>query len=244
MVLDAVLNPALGWLLYLQPFWAVFVLSLIVSGLTVVIYKYATNQNLMKQLKDEMKAFQKEIKELKDQPEKAMEVQKKAMETNMKYMSHSLRPTLITFLPIILLFGWVSAHFAYEPLQAGTEFTVTVEVSEPGTVQLEADTGIAITGNSTKEVTDGVAIFTLKGDAGEHTATITSGTAVQTIALKIGQGYAPVKTAGQKPVKQILIGNKPLIVMNLFGWKLGWLGTYIIFSIVFSMALRRILKVF
>jgi uncharacterized membrane protein (DUF106 family) len=30
--------------------------------------------------------------------------------------------------------------------------------------------------------------------------------------------------------------------MNLFGWEVGWLGTYIVFSIVFSMGLRKILK--
>ncbi len=242
---DSALNFLLGWLLILPPFWAMFSLSLIVSVLTVLIYKYATNQSLMKQLKDEMKAFQQEIKQLKDQPEKAMEVQKKAMETNMKYMSHSLRPTLITFIPIILLFGWVSAHFAFEPLALGEEFTLSVELSEPGNVSIEASAGLAVSGESTKVVKDSVAIFTLKGEEGEHTVTVMAGAVSQTITVKIGKSYAQVKIPGrQAPIKQMTIGNKPLTVLNLFGWKLGWLGTYILLSIIFSMALRRFLKVF
>ena len=44
-------------------------------------------------------------------------------------------------------------------------------------------------------------------------------------------------------VKSIFVDRGKLIVLNLFGWKLGWLGAYIIFSIVFSMGLRKILKI-
>ena len=36
---------------------------------------------------------------------------------------------------------------------------------------------------------------------------------------------------------------KPLGNVSLFGWKPGWLGVYIIFSIIFSMVLRKLLKI-
>ena len=65
MVLDSLLNPVFGPLLKLGPFWAIFILSLIISLLIVLVYKYATNQEEMKRLKDQQKDFQKKMKELK-----------------------------------------------------------------------------------------------------------------------------------------------------------------------------------
>ena len=42
-------------------------------------------------------------------------------------------------------------------------------------------------------------------------------------------------------ISEIDVGNEKVIGLNLFGWKLGWLGTYIIFSIAFSLTLRKLL---
>ena len=60
-----ILNPIFSPLLNLPTLWAVILLSFLISLIITVVYKYTTNQNLMKQLKDEMKEFQREIKELK-----------------------------------------------------------------------------------------------------------------------------------------------------------------------------------
>ena len=98
--LDPVFNPLLG----LAPVWIIMIIALIISVLVTLIYKFTTNQSLMKDLKQELKEFQKEIKALRDKPEQALAVQKKAMETNMKYMSHSMKSTLFTLLPVIIIF--------------------------------------------------------------------------------------------------------------------------------------------
>lgn len=42
---------------------------------------------------------------------------------------------------------------------------------------------------------------------------------------------------------EIRIDNKEKKVINLFGWQIGWLGTYIIFSLIFSLIMRKLLKV-
>ena len=42
----------------------------------------------------------------------------------------------------------------------------------------------------------------------------------------------------------ITINNEKLKIFNLFWWRLGWLGTYIIVSIITSMLLRKLLKVY
>jgi len=113
MVVTNLLDPVLRPLLNLPIFWVVAILSTSISFIITIVYKLMTDQNLMKQLKDEMKELQNEMKELRNNPEKMMEVQKKAMQTNSKYMMQSMKSTLITFIPIILIFGWMNANIAY-----------------------------------------------------------------------------------------------------------------------------------
>src|SRR3989344_3026667 len=83
MVFDSFFDFVFGPVLALPTFWAVLIMSLLISLIITLIYKYTTNQNLMKQLKDEIKELQKEAKELRDKPAEAMKVQKKMMETDM-----------------------------------------------------------------------------------------------------------------------------------------------------------------
>ena len=47
---------------------------------------------------------------------------------------------------------------------------------------------------------------------------------------KIEIGYNKLKPLGQK--------------FSLFGWQPGWLGIYIILSIISSMALRKVLNIY
>ncbi|MDO8656456.1 MAG: EMC3/TMCO1 family protein, partial [Nanoarchaeota archaeon] len=114
--LDSIFDPTLGKLLELGPFWALLILSLIISLLIILVYKYFTNQVEMKRLKEQQKEFQQKMKSLKSNPEELMKIQKEAMGVNMQYMKHSLKATLITMLPVILIFGWMNGHLANEPI--------------------------------------------------------------------------------------------------------------------------------
>jgi len=123
---EGILSPIFDPLLKLPMLWVIVIMSFLITFLITLIYKFTTNQSLMKDLKNEMKELQKEMKELKSEPQKMMAVQKKAMQSNMKYMSHSMRSMLFTFIPIILIFGWMNANLAYEPIVPNQEFTTSV----------------------------------------------------------------------------------------------------------------------
>jgi len=248
-ILDPVFDATLGPVISLPPFWAVLIISFLVSLLITVIYKWMTDQDLMKQLKDEMKELQNEMKELKEDPKKVMVVQKKAMETNMKYMTKSMKPTLVTFIPIILIFAWLSAHLGFEPLMPGQDFSVEAEFLEgiTGTATITAPEGLQVTTEKEQEIVTGKARWGLKGDAGDYFVEITKGDATVSKKLTITseQTYAPqMETYATPPFKEVQTDQKKLIVLNLFGWELGWLGAYIIFSIICSMILRKLMKVY
>lgn len=246
--IDTIFDPIFYPLLKLGPLPATIIISFLVSLLITVVYKLVTDQNLMKELKDEMKELQKEMKELKNEPKKAMEVQKKAMERNMKYMGHSLRPTLYTFIPIILIFGWLNTHMGFLPIVPGAEFVTIVNAAAgvTGSVMLSA-AGMTILSDNPQELIDGVARWTVKTDEpGDYTLVyeLSGKTYTKDVIIQERNGYdPPIKKVKDGLVKTIEVQHEKLIVLNLFGWKLGWLGAYIIFSLGFSIGLRKLLKV-
>lgn len=236
-----------GPLLNLPDLWAILLVSVVLSFVTTLIYKYATNQDLMKRLKNEMNELKKEMKELKHDPQAAMAVNKKMMETNTKYMTQSMKPMIFTFLPIILIFGWLSAHFSYAELHTGQEFTVDALAEDfQGMVEIQAPEGIELTSAAKKNLTNSKATFTLKAQKeGEHYLQIKAGDSNYDVPAVVGKDpEEKTYTFKKPPVKSVTIGYEKNIVMNLFGWKLGWLGTYIIFSIISSMIIRKWMKIY
>src|SRR3990172_2765284 len=174
--LDPFFDTAFGFMLNWPPLLAILILSFIISLIIVLAYKWLTDQNEMKRLKDELSTHQKKMKELKSEPEKLMKAQKEAMSVNMQYMTKSMKPTLITFIPIILIFGWMNVHFAYEPLMPNEEFSLAVNFEKEitGNVTINVPEGLEIIGDSTQLIEDKTAVFKLKGTEGEYYATLAS----------------------------------------------------------------------
>ena len=242
-ILDSIFDP----LLNLPILWAVILLSFLISLIITVVYKYTTDQNLMKQLKDEMKEFQREIKELKKEPEKAMQVQKRSMQTNMKYMMLSMKSTLYSIIPIIIIFGWMNSNFAYDPILPGQDFITTIVFEEnvDGTIELSVPEGIIIDGSARKEIKDNEVKWVISGGKGEYLLEyLFDGKKYnkEVLITEENRYKEPVKRVKGDIIKSIEIENKPKKLFNLFGWKVGWLGTYIIFSIIFSIVIRKIIK--
>ena len=114
MVLESFFDLIFGWAVNINPLFGMVFISLILTLLVTLIYKYTTNQKAMKELKDELKSLQGKMKEHKEDNSKMMEIQKEAMEKNIKYMKHTFVPMILTFLPIIIIFGWIK--LVYDPL--------------------------------------------------------------------------------------------------------------------------------
>ncbi|MFC1752667.1 EMC3/TMCO1 family protein [Thermoproteota archaeon] len=243
------LNPIFIPLLKLPPLFGILLISLVISVIIVLAYKYFTDQNEMKSLKGQIKDFQKQMKASKDNPQKVMKLQKQSMDVNMKYMMKSMKPTLFTFIPIIIIFGWLNSHLAFAPIIPGEEFTTSIVLEEgaTGEATLEVPEGVEVVDDTTKQITGSAVQWKLKGDYGEHLLgyNVNGNEYTKDVLITEEQAYAPiVQKVDNGIVKSISIDNSKLIVLNLFGWKLGWLGVYIIFSLVFSMGLRKLLNIY
>ena len=281
--LNAIISPVFDPLMFLGPFLIILLISLLVSLIVTLVYKWTTDQELMKSLKEDIKKSQQEMKKLKDKPEKMMKLQKESMEKNMKYMMHSFKSTLITFIPLIIIFGWLSMNFAYEPIAPGEKFStyiflengnpnaanVAITVPEDMTLITGANSDVKkINAEDNPEklpfknskylisksyggfINKGEDIYyagwELSGKEGSHMLQYNVGnlTYYKEILISDKSYKKPLEKIDDGTVRGIMTDQGKLVVMNLPGWKVGWLGAYIIFSIVFSMALRKFLKVY
>jgi len=259
-LLDPLLNPILNMVpaeSSMGPFYLIISFSLLISLLTTIVYKFVTNQDLMRSLKHELKELQKEMKTLKDNPERMMEVQKKSMETNMKYMTQSFKPTLITLIPIIIIFGWMSAHLAYYPIMSDSNFVVGINVDDElinQNVSIEVPEGITLISEKSQTINSNNIEWTLKGKEGDYSLLfkVNNKTYEKEVIISNTFGYFSEIDSKIKEdsVNSIYISNKPVkplknIGLGFIPWigGFGWLGCYILFSIIFSIIIRKLLRV-
>jgi uncharacterized membrane protein (DUF106 family) len=260
VLFQSILDPIFSPLLKIPFLLSIVIISFIISLIIVLVYKKFTNQSLMKELKEEIKELQKQMKDLRDKPQEMMKIQKRAMETNMKYMMHSLRPTLITFIPIIIIFGWLNTHMAYFPLVEDQEFSVLLDFVEEakGDVSIMDVQDIQILNGNDHTILDNQANFVLNAKAGEYTLEFKHNNESYTkdiIITTIDQNRVyerPVEVFRKQALKKITLSNEKILafkdipILQSIPWigGFGWLGSYILFSLVFSLGLRKIFKVY
>lgn len=243
--ITSLMDPLLNPLLVFRPLWVIVGISLIVSLVITLVYKWATDQEEMKRLKDKINEYQEKMKESRDDTDKVKELQKKSMSTNLEYMKHSFKPTLITFIPIILIFGWLQAHMAYDPVMVGDTFSVDVELDDNVKgVSLDTPEGLRVVGENS---TSSGVIFNVEAESeGEYfvDVVVDGESFSKEVLITDEQDYASKsKSFDEGAVNRISLGYDkltPLGDFSVFGYKPGWLALYIVLSVVLSMGLRKV----
>lgn len=240
----AVLDVLFGWVLDLPLWLGILILSFGITLIMNVVYMWATDQKEMKRLKAKLKDMQAQMKEHRDDPKKAMKLQKKAMSLNGEYMKKSLKPTLYTFIPIILVFGWMAANLAFAPLAAGAAVPVVVDLERPAIVSLDAP-GLDVQGELSKQSVEQQVSWMVSGEEGNYTLTFST---------QEGESASRSLVVGERPDKDVVDHEPPFAQstveypkatplgdFSVFGYQPGWLMTYIVFSLVLSLAMRKLM---
>ena len=143
----------------------------------------------------------------------------------------------------------MGSNFAYEGIKPQQDFSVTAffEKNTNGGAELIVPEEITIVGDKTKKIENDKATWALKGAEGEHLLEFAYNDEKQqkNILITNNDKYIePIKKIADSKIKSIQINYTPKKILNLFGWKLGWLGTYILTSLLFTSLLRKVLKVY
>ena len=246
-----------SWFMGLPYFWIICSLAIITTFITTIIYKYATDQKRLKEIKSNLKKLRKEQKKHKNDTKKMMSLQKEMMSLNMDMMKQSFKSMLYTFIPLILLFTWMSANIAYEPINPGEEFTLTARISTSFDYQLrEVNLTLIPEGEvsrneefvASRESRREIQWFLSAPDPGTYTAVIEGPTFSESVEIIVSEGkdYSDPVKSFDSHLLSVEVGNDPVRPFgnfSLFGLRPNWLFTYIALSILFSVLFRRLLKV-
>lgn len=107
----AVLDPSAGVLLKWNIEIGMILIIFLITLITTLLQKYATDQKALRELKQEQKILQEEIKKYKDNPEKVTELSKKQFEFIPKTFKLTSRAIMFTSVPFILFFRWFNDFF-------------------------------------------------------------------------------------------------------------------------------------
>ena len=256
----------LDFLRLMPPLAAIFVISLFVAVFVTVIYKFTTNQKMIKNLHQEMKAIRETIKGTKDASQ-ASALNKQLMEKTMQQMTSSMKSTFITIVPMFVIFAWIGGNFAFINVEPGEEFTASMKFvpGAVGTANLSAPS-LEFLGNSSQNVVDGKAVWRLKGSEGVHVISYSFGdeTYGREVLLtkkwdyldpyleKEQKLFGIINTGDKNPIKRDspvvrvavdLPSIHPFGSLLFFGWQPGWLGSYFLFTILLTFPVRKLLKV-
>jgi uncharacterized membrane protein (DUF106 family) len=244
--LDPVLDPTLA----LHPFLTIFIISFVITLLITLVYKYTTDQKRMKELKDKLKASQARVKVVsKTDPGKAMELQKDMLSINGEYMKHSFKSTLYTLIPVLFIFTWLSGNLAYEPIVPGEQFSVTAQFAQGHGPQatLTAIPELEILGNQTMSITDGSAVWNLRGAEGEYKLVLdyNNETYDANILITSGNKYIdPNHRFEGSKLQSMTVSNERVYPIEFGNFKINWFWTYFLISIALSIGIRKLLKVY
>lgn len=110
-------DPSLGALLNWNVTIGLLIITAVLNLITTLIHKHVTDQDLLKQLKEEQKLVNAEMKLYRSNPEKSMELSKKSFELMGKTMPITMRPVIYTAIPFILLIRWFTDYFKDNPVK-------------------------------------------------------------------------------------------------------------------------------
>ncbi len=114
-VVHIAFDPSLGALLNWDVTIGLLIITAILNLITTLLHKHVTDQDLLKQIKEEQKLVNEEMKLYKSNPEKTMELSKKSMELAFKTFPITMRPVVYTAIPFILLIRWFGDYFKENP---------------------------------------------------------------------------------------------------------------------------------
>ena len=238
----------------LSYFLIILIIGFVMTILSTLVYKYTTDQGAMKRAREEINKLRKKMKDYRHDQTKMMQINQEMMEHNMIIMRQSFKPMLYTIAPMLIIYMIMGGFLAFQPIMPTEAYTVTAYYSQDyaGDITLTSTPNQQIQLNE-KHQTDNKnpskQWILIAENQGEYQLLVEGDTFRETKKVIITEEKkyeTPTKEYKDSDLEKIVVGNqevKPLGNISLLGWKPGWIGTYILVSVLFSLAIRKLLGV-
>jgi uncharacterized membrane protein (DUF106 family) len=243
-------------------------ISFLTGLLMLFVFKWTSDQQGIKKVKNRIKAHLLELRLFKDSLSQSFRSQGNILRCNLRYIGYSAKPMLVMILPLILIIIQLNFWFGYESLKLNEAAILKIKLSEgqnPVETQIDVQpsSGLVIETpplriEESEEINwrfsatqPGLQQFTLTidGTTVSKKVDVSQKPLSKISPLKPGKKFldqvlypteSPVR--GQIPIQKIEI-QYPTKNMNFFGWEIHWIIVYFVLSIIFGFAFKGVLKV-
>jgi len=252
----------------MSPWVGMFFISLLTGLMMLFVFKWTSNQEGIRRIKDRIKAHLLEIRLYKDSFSQSLQAQGNILRCNLRYIGYAAKPMLVMILPLILILIQLNFWFGYDSLTPHEKTLLKIKLKDqhnpmetPITVQ--PSSGLVIDAppvriQESNEInwrffarSEGVHFFTITINKDNIKKSVL-------VAQKPFTKISPVKTnknflqqvlypsespiEGLTPVKAVEI-QYPTKGLNLFGWHIHWLIVFFVLSILSGFAFKGVFKV-
>lgn len=243
-------------------------ISFLTALLMLFVFRYTSNQEGIRQVKNKIKAHLLELRLFKDNLGLSLRAQGKIFRYNLKYIGYSSKPLVVMIIPFVLILIQLNLWFGYQSLNPGQKTILKVKLNENQNLldiglTVEPSSGIAVETPPLRIEEEKEVNWRLQAkEKGIHDLTlIIEGRRITkeiAVSLKPLSRISPLKVRrnffdelfhpkeapfpGELPVKMIEVKYPPK-KMSLFGWRLPWWLVYVLLSIIFGFAFKGIFRV-
>lgn len=241
-----------------NPLVVIVLVSFFLSLMIVMFHKFFTDQEKLKKIKDEIDDMRDKLKVMQKKVRKGdsdvsqdemMSLQKKMMSKSFERTKDTMKVSLFTFIPIIFIFGFMNSHYIYESINPGDNFQMSVYMNDNVSLEIVSQLNhTLISQDYENELFKKTYSFEAKNkglfviDFIHNDSTFSK----EVLVTDIQEYIEESKSFNSGVIDRISIDYEkltPLGDISILGWNPGWLGVYIIFSIIFNMSLRKLLEV-
>ena len=252
----------------LSPWVGMIMISFLTALLMLLVFRFTSNQQGIRSVKDKIKAHLLEIRLFKDSLRISLKAQGNILRYNLKYIGYSAKPLLVMVLPLVLILIQLNLWFGYSSLDPGQKAILKAELDADQSLLdaqfvIEVPPGLEIESPPLRIVEENEVNWRLQAtEPGVHElALVINGQRLikkVAVAQKKLSRISPLKIRrnfieelfnpgeppipGKMPVKAIKI-EYPSQYMNFFGWRIHWIIVYFALSVIFGFSFKGIFKV-
>ena len=200
------------------------------ATLTQIINKLLINEKMVDEGRAEISKLQKKLKGMDMKSKEFNKTQERMLDLNFKMMKQQFKPMFVTFIPYIIVFYFIGNMFSYTPFMVGSEVELIAD-GEGEMIVPCLNVSEQIDGYKEKvELAEKSCNATLNGKQVSLTLNGTKPVTEEANGIELTVN-PPEKTFIHLPFSLPFIGDD-----------IGWLGTFILTSLVTSLVLQKALK--
>lgn len=253
----------------MDPIWSLALFSLLIGIIMLIIFRYTSDQQKIRETKSKMRAYIFELSLFKDEIGIVLSAQKNIFIYNLKYIKYALKPMLFMMIPLVLILIQLESWYGHRPLKPDESAIVSLKLHEGShslsDIKLTAGGGITVETPPlripdqneidwrirARDTGDQYLTFNVQGGEIRQKVIVSEKGLVQVspLASASASGFTDAllnpalrPLPGDSPVEQIRI-DYPAMSIEIYKWHVHWLVIVFVLSIVFGFALKGLFRV-